>query len=77
MKFFGGELFALFTPMFSYILQKDDPESKIILQNRGTKHGLSTVYTNYMLIISFEATQFDRAIYFFITLASIFVDMSY
>ena len=41
MKFFGGELFALFTPMFSYILQKDDPESKIILQNRGTKHGLS------------------------------------
>ena len=40
MKFFGGELFALFTPMFSYILQKDDPESKIILQNRGTKHGL-------------------------------------
>ena len=41
MKFFGGELFALFTPMFSYILQKDDPESKIILQNRGTKHGFS------------------------------------
>ena len=40
VKFFGGELFALFTPMFSYILQKDDPESKIILQNRGTKHGL-------------------------------------
>ena len=41
VKFFGGELFALFTPMFNYILQKDDPESKIILQNRGTKHGLS------------------------------------
>ena len=39
VKFFGGELFTLFTPMFSYILQKDDPESKIILQNRGTKHG--------------------------------------
>ena len=24
VNFFGGELFALFTPMFSYILQKDD-----------------------------------------------------
>ena len=44
MKFFGGELFALFTPMFSYILQKDDPESKIILQNRGTKHGQPPVW---------------------------------
>ena len=43
MKFFGGKLFALFTLMFSYILQKDDPESKIILQNRGTKHDLNTV----------------------------------
>ena len=41
VKFFGGELFALFTPMFSYILQKDDPESKIILQNRETKHDLN------------------------------------
>ena len=46
VKFFGGELFALFTPMFSYILQKDDPESKIILQNRGTKHGLRLLTTH-------------------------------
>ena len=50
MKFFGGELFALFTSIFSYILQKDDPESKIILQNRGTKHGLSMVRAHYHLI---------------------------
>ena len=46
VKIFVGELFALFTPMFSYILQKDDPESKIILQNRGTKHGLKQVVTS-------------------------------